>query len=639
MDNIVVKPWGREIWLALNDKYCYKRIEINQGFKTSFQYHNYKLETNYIISGEAEIWLENDEGVVEKSIMRGGDFFTVVPPRKHRVVALTDVILQEVSTPEVDDVIRIDDEFNRGDGRIESEHMAPVVCIIAAGTGSRMGNLTKNCPKPLLPYKNKAILSHVIDSFSKNVEVVLAVGYLKDQIKEYVSFVHSDRKVTFIDIDKYEGIGSGPAYSLLLCKEKLQRPFYFCVSDFYTDTNIENNFNTSQNWLGIAETQMPELYSTLKITDGKITELVNKSANGYSTAFTGIFYMNDYKLFWEQFEVNVDERFEIVDIFRNINVFNFDKKYIYWKDMGTLDSYNATACEPHLHNIKNEFKYMKNGAFIKKIEDPAKISNLFKRGKYLEEFIPKLIKEGEYFYIYEYFKGETLYSIGAHKVYTEFLTWFEANFCRSTSGTVKNAALTFYKQKTMERLGMLKTEEFAILDSIEYINSESVKSINYYIDNIVWDDLAETSRPTPLFHGDLQFDNVVYNGSEFKLIDWRENFGGDVNYGDLYYDIAKLYGGMILNYNKMKDDANYSHQLIGKNKCRLNHYKDPVLADILENEFAKFLDRNGFDRVKTKRLVALIFINMAPLHVNNFDKFLFLKAKLMFKECELESIR
>ncbi|MDO8591175.1 MAG: cupin domain-containing protein [bacterium] len=119
---IVTKPWGREEWLELNDRYCYKRLYINAGTRTSFQYHNKKSETNYIISGEAEIWLENEKGVVEKEKLKAGDFFSVVPPRKHRVVALTDIILQEVSTPEVDDVVRIEDDSKRGDGRIAGEH-------------------------------------------------------------------------------------------------------------------------------------------------------------------------------------------------------------------------------------------------------------------------------------------------------------------------------------------------------------------------------------------------------------------------------------------------------------------------------------------------------------------------------------
>jgi len=118
----VSKPWGKEVWLELNDKYCYKRIYINAGTRTSYQYHINKLETNYIIDGKAEVWLENDEGVVEKKEMKKNDFFTVIPPRKHRVIAITDLILQEVSTPEVDDVIRIEDDESRGDGKILSEH-------------------------------------------------------------------------------------------------------------------------------------------------------------------------------------------------------------------------------------------------------------------------------------------------------------------------------------------------------------------------------------------------------------------------------------------------------------------------------------------------------------------------------------
>ena len=45
----IFKPWGKEEWLELNEVYCYKRIYINAGYKTSYQYHNFKRETNYII--------------------------------------------------------------------------------------------------------------------------------------------------------------------------------------------------------------------------------------------------------------------------------------------------------------------------------------------------------------------------------------------------------------------------------------------------------------------------------------------------------------------------------------------------------------------------------------------------------------
>jgi len=105
---IVPKPWGREVWLELNDKYCYKRLYLNAGYRTSKQYHNHKLETNYIISGDAVVEL-GDEIITMKS----GDFFTVQPGVVHRITAVTDIILQEVSTPEVDDVVRVEDDFSR----------------------------------------------------------------------------------------------------------------------------------------------------------------------------------------------------------------------------------------------------------------------------------------------------------------------------------------------------------------------------------------------------------------------------------------------------------------------------------------------------------------------------------------------
>ena len=127
---IIKKPWGKEVWLRVPTEeekkigrgYCYKRIYINSGERTSYQYHERKMETNYIIKGRAEVWLENERGIVEKIIMGPDEFFTVIPPRKHRVVALTDLILQEASTPEVDDIVRLEDDTGRGDGRINCEH-------------------------------------------------------------------------------------------------------------------------------------------------------------------------------------------------------------------------------------------------------------------------------------------------------------------------------------------------------------------------------------------------------------------------------------------------------------------------------------------------------------------------------------
>lgn len=114
---VVNKPWGKELWLEINEYYCYKRIYLNAGCRTSLQYHNFKQETNYVIAGKARVLLGDTWHDV-----KADDYFTIKPGVHHRVEAITDLVLQEVSTPHVSDVVRIEDDTNRPDGHIESEH-------------------------------------------------------------------------------------------------------------------------------------------------------------------------------------------------------------------------------------------------------------------------------------------------------------------------------------------------------------------------------------------------------------------------------------------------------------------------------------------------------------------------------------
>lgn len=115
----VEKPWGWEKWLELWENpetgrgYCVKLIFLRANEKSSLQYHQRKVETQYIINGRAEISLEDERGQIKKINLGTGEFLTVVSGKRHRVVALTDLTLLEVSTPEVDDVIRIHDNYDR----------------------------------------------------------------------------------------------------------------------------------------------------------------------------------------------------------------------------------------------------------------------------------------------------------------------------------------------------------------------------------------------------------------------------------------------------------------------------------------------------------------------------------------------
>jgi len=117
----VEKPWGYEQWLELNEHYTYKLIHMKAGYKSSFQWHDQKIETNYVIEGEANVILEEGDSLTSK-IYRVGEGWSVPIKTKHRVIALTDYTALECSTSHLNDVIRVEDDTNRNSGKIESEH-------------------------------------------------------------------------------------------------------------------------------------------------------------------------------------------------------------------------------------------------------------------------------------------------------------------------------------------------------------------------------------------------------------------------------------------------------------------------------------------------------------------------------------
>jgi mannose-6-phosphate isomerase len=110
---IVPKPWGEEHWLAHNDRYAMKILIVKKGSRLSLQYHEVKHEHQYIESGRVLVTLENDNGELEEFELGPGNAYEIKPGRKHRMQALEDLRIFEVSTPELDDVVRISDDFGR----------------------------------------------------------------------------------------------------------------------------------------------------------------------------------------------------------------------------------------------------------------------------------------------------------------------------------------------------------------------------------------------------------------------------------------------------------------------------------------------------------------------------------------------
>ncbi|HEX8908844.1 MAG TPA: cupin domain-containing protein [Anaeromyxobacteraceae bacterium] len=110
----VEKPWGYELWWAFTDRYVGKLLHVRAGESLSLQYHERKDETIHLWSGELTLVLDEGEGLQEHRL-RPGESYRVKPLTKHRMVAVTDCDILEASTPEVEDVVRLEDAYGRAE--------------------------------------------------------------------------------------------------------------------------------------------------------------------------------------------------------------------------------------------------------------------------------------------------------------------------------------------------------------------------------------------------------------------------------------------------------------------------------------------------------------------------------------------
>jgi mannose-6-phosphate isomerase len=108
----VPKPWGYELIFAKTERYVGKILHINRGESLSLQFHEIKEETLFIVAGELKLTIEV-EGDRREVMLRTGEAFHIPPRMIHRMEAVDDTDVAEVSTPELDDVVRLEDRYGR----------------------------------------------------------------------------------------------------------------------------------------------------------------------------------------------------------------------------------------------------------------------------------------------------------------------------------------------------------------------------------------------------------------------------------------------------------------------------------------------------------------------------------------------
>lgn len=503
-------------------------------------------------------------------------------------------------------------------------------CILAAGKGTR-NKAVEGLHKALLPLENKAAISRIIEKTPKDVEIIIAVGFKSDQIKSYLNKTHSDRKITYVDIENYDGIGSGPGLSLLSCKEHLQSPFIFTSVD--TITEEDYFFNLKNNWIGISkiDKDKSEQYC---LVDGDI--YLNKFYYGLGDkCFIGIAGIYDYEVFWNSLNDKkiIKNEHQVLNGFNNLE--RIELKFFKWYDIGNNDSYCFTK-KVFSNNIvaekDNEVIFIEDASVIKYFSNNKTVENRIERVKYLNKTCPIVERIHDNMYYYKFINGKLLSTINDDNILKKIIPfWFDnlgnRNFEKNEQ-FINNCKKMYY-EKTISRCEYFSKTD---IDKIEYVNGIRVDSIENMLKSINWDDIYKNSIPS-LFHGDFQPENIIYYDNSFVLIDWREAFGNSLQIGDFYYDLGKMYHSLLINGT---DVNNKLYKIsIEDNRAYIFHYIRQNLLFLL-NELEKFCSNNNYSWENVKLLGILQYLNICSLYKNfhngEYGKFLFLYGKYLLSK-------
>ena len=496
------------------------------------------------------------------------------------------------------------------------------VLIPTAGTGSRLGRLTRYVNKALVSIDHRPTICHIIEQFPDDAEFVIALGHKGNLVKEFLELTYPYRKFYFAEVYPFEGLGSGLGLSILKCKDYLQQPFIFISCDTLVKEKIPS---LDYNWMGYADLKEKEQYRTLEIKSGKVINILEKGSliSGHCMAYIGLAGIRDFEQFWKAMEdggnlaIETGESHGLRSLIRSgINSFQFT-----WYDTGNLEALSYTReifrenNGPNILEKENEAIWFVKNKVIKFSDDKKFIANRTKRANELKGFIPEIIGSAQNMYVYKKVDGEILSRAVTLPLFEKLLQyskvfWQPHVLNESEEISFRNVCKQFYKNKTEERIKLFYSN-FGKHDGSEEINGISVPTLSDILEKVDWDWMS-CGLPGR-FHGDFHFENILYSKStdKFTFLDWRQEFGGSLTTGDMYYDLAKLLHGLIICHELIAEDQfwiDWKDDVIN-----YDFHRKQILVDC-EQYYSKWLIINGYDRKKVMTLTAIVYLNIAALH-------------------------
>jgi len=509
------------------------------------------------------------------------------------------------------------------------------VCIPTAGTGSRLGELTRFVNKSLVSIANRPALSHLIEQFPKDTEFVIALGHKGHLVREFLELAYPDRVFFFAVVDQFEGTGSGLGKSLLQCRPFLQQPFLFLSCDTLVTEPIPQ---PDENWMGYAQRESLVPYRAVQVLEDHVVAISEKGEGQGPThqAYIGLAGIHDYAQFWAAMVAGESDAVIAGEAYGLRALSGIKAHAFTWFDTGNaaaLEQACSAYQEPGAPNILpkgNEAIWFVDDQVIKYCDDESFISNRVLRALEIADFVPKLSGVTPHMYRYAKVRGSVLSDVVNLPLFERFLThcatFWEKKLLRVDEETAFRArCMNFYKDKTLDRVGLFY-RKWERQDGTETINGIAMPTLSSMFDRLDWNALSHGIPGR--FHGDFHFENILWSVSQqsFTFLDWRQDFGGSLSVGDIYYDMAKLLHGLII-----------SHELIANGHYRVAwqsntidfdfHRKQMLLA--CEHRFDAWLQAQGYDARRVKILTALIYLNIAALHHAPYNLLLYALGKSM----------
>ena len=517
------------------------------------------------------------------------------------------------------------------------------VVIPTAGIGSRLGRLTKYINKSLVSIANRPTISHVIEQFPDDCEFVIALGHKGELVKDFLELTYPDKVFYFKTIDPYEGNGSGLGLSLIECEEYLQEPFVFVSCDTLVRGAIKK---PDHNWMGYTNADDLSQYRTLSIEKNIITEICEKGIiKENNHAYIGLAGVYDFKLFWNKMHSNNDaieqgESYGMRLLIENSDVLPYKFE---WFDTGNLEALRQTRKvfaelnSPNILEKENEAIWFIGNTVVKYSDDEDFIANRIKRVAELQGFVPDIYSHRLNMYCYKKIEAKVLSEVITIPIFDNLMVFSENFWARKILDKEQdrefiNNCSKFYKDKSFERIKLFYSN-FKKNDNNFPINGEKMPLLNELLNSIDWSSI--TRGMAGRFHGDFHFENILWSEKEgnFTLLDWRQDFSGDLKIGDIYYDLAKLMHGIIVNHGVIASEKYTATWADGEINYQFD--RKEVLVEC-ERRFSEFILSMGYDLKKVRVLTALIYLNIAALHHFPYSILLYGLGKKMLKN-ELEN--